>query len=112
MMEVFCCADAFFRKTNMKVTNVNGTTQNACSCGSWLEHWKKFSGQSVTYCAVNTCIQKDIVGAHVQKEDSTDQSWYILPLCNSHNNEKAKSLEVGIVYQLVSANIAETCGKR
>lgn len=111
-MGVFYFADAFFRKTKMKVTNVNGTSQHACSCGSWLDHWKKFSRQSVTYCAVNTCVGKDLVGAHVQKDDSADQSWYILPLCTKHNSEKAKSLEVGIVYQLVSANIAETCGKK
>ena len=27
----------------MKVTNINGTSDNTCSCGSWLKHWEKFN---------------------------------------------------------------------
>ena len=23
--------------------NISGTSQNNCNCGSWLEHWEKFS---------------------------------------------------------------------
>ncbi len=95
----------------MKITNINGTSQDACPCGSWLEHWKKFSRQQITYCAVSTCVKKDIVGVLVQRDDPTDRNWYVIPLCKTHSGEKGKALEVGIVYQLVSADTAETCGK-
>ncbi len=96
----------------MKVTNINGTTQNTCKCGSWLEHWKKFSGQALpSYCPEASCLQKPEVGAHVQKDSSTDRSWYIIPLCKAHNAQTGKSLTVSDSIKLVSANVKETCGK-
>lgn len=95
----------------MKITNINGTSQTKCSCGSWLDHWKKFSGQSVpAYCPAKDCLKKDLIGAHVQKAGSTDQKWYIFPLCSVHN-QATESLEVSDSYKLVSANKQETCGK-
>ncbi len=97
----------------MKIRNINGTSDNTCKCGSWLDHWKKFSGLSISiYCPVLSCYEKTEVGAHVQKDNSTDNSWYIVPLCKSHNAEKGKSLEVGDSTKLVSANVSETCGKK
>ena len=99
----------------MKVKNINGTSDNTCKCGSWLEHWKKFGGGSVpTYCSESesTCIQKPEVGAHVQKDSSTDNSWYIIPLCNTHNSQTGKTLKVNDDVKLVSANVSETCGKK
>jgi len=96
----------------MKVKNINGTSQNACNCGSWLDHWKKFSGQSVpAYCPEKKCLKDPEVGAHVQKDSSTDKAWYIVPLCKTHNAEEAESLDISDHIELVSANISETCGK-
>ena len=96
----------------MKVTNINGTTQNTCKCGSWLEHWKKFSGQSVpTYCPAIDCLEKPEVGAHVQKYGSADRSWYIIPLCKKCNAKTGQTLEVSDSIKLVSANVSQTCGK-
>lgn len=96
----------------MKVTNINGTSQNTCSCGSWLEHWKTFSGQSLpAYCPVQNCLQKPEVGAHIQKESTSDRAWYIIPLCKAHNAETGKSLTVRDSIALVSANVSETCGR-
>ncbi len=99
----------------MKLKNINGTSQTTCACGSWLNHWKKFSGQSVTYCPCkeprpNGCLRKDLVGAHVQKADSPDNKWYIFPLCSVHNQSMGV-LEVSDNYKLVSANKKETCEK-
>jgi len=95
----------------MKIRNINGTSDTTCSCGSWLAHWKKFSGQPVTYCPATGCLKTDLVGAHVQKGGgSTDQKWYIFPLCSTHNQHVAE-LEVSDVHKLVSANKSETCGK-
>mgnify|MGYP001611199750 CR=1 FL=1 len=94
----------------MKLRNINGTSQNTCKCGSWLKHWEKFSGQKTEFCQANSCLKKDVVGAHVQKANSQDQNWYIYPLCNSHNQATGE-LEVSDSYQLVSANKKETCEK-
>jgi hypothetical protein len=94
----------------MKVTNLNGTSDNKCSCGSWLDHWRKFSGQTVpTYCPEQKCTKKPTVGAHVQKSGSN--SWYIVPLCDDHNKLRGQDLEITSSVALVSANKAETCGK-
>src|SRR5260221_13412023 len=68
-----------------KVKNINGTSDTVCKCGSWLEHWKKFSGQKVNMCIEVKCLKTDLVGAHVQKDDPDDSSWYIIPLCKSHS---------------------------
>jgi hypothetical protein len=97
----------------MKLNNVNGTSDNSCKCGSWLDHWKKFGGGSVPqYCPETKCIQAPEVGAHVQKDSSTDRAWYIIPLCKKHNGETGKSLEVSDYIALVPANVSETCGKK
>ena len=95
----------------MKITNINGTSDTTCVCGSWLRHWEKFSSQSITICPVGICMNKDLVGAHVQKSDSSDKKWYIYPLCNAHN-QSTGTLEVPDNYTLVSANKSETCEKR
>jgi len=92
----------------MKVKNINGTSQNKCKCGSWLNHWEKFAKKSASYCSESSCISKQLVGAHVQKADSKDNNWYIIPLCSYHNNHKGE-LDIGNTI-LISANVYETCG--
>lgn len=97
---------------NMKLRNINGTSDTTCRCGSWLAHWKRFSGQSTHHCPADGCIRSDLVGAHVQKGGaSTDQTWYIFPLCTAHNQYTGE-LEVSDVYLLVPANKSETCERR
>lgn len=96
----------------MKVKNINGTSDNNCSCGSWLEHWKKFSGQTLPqYCPESKCINKPEVGAHVQKDSSTDSNWYIIPLCKQCNAKKGAAIIVSDNIKLVSANKSATCEK-
>lgn len=96
----------------MKVRNINGTSDTICSCGSWIAHWKNFSGQKKpTLCPAYGCYNDDLVGAHVQKGDnSADQNWYIYPLCSEHNKHKGE-LKVSESYKLVPANKKETCEK-
>ncbi len=94
----------------MKVINIKDTSDNICSCGSWLDHWKKFSNQSQTSCSVKGCYDKVEVGAHVQKDSYTDKSWYIIPLCQTHNKADGP-LDIDDSVVLVSANVDETCGK-
>lgn len=96
----------------MKVNNINGTSDTTCKCGSWLNHWENFSGQKVPkHCVVTGCLEKTEVGAHVQKDSSTDKGWYIVPFCTTHNGQTGKSLDISDVYKLVSANKSNTCGK-
>ena len=96
----------------MKVININGTSQNTCKCGSWLAHWQKFSGQALSkWCSERNCIKAPEVGAHVQKDGSTDKGWYIVPFCDEHNKKTGASLDLMDSATLVSANVSETCGK-
>ncbi len=95
----------------MKVRNINGTTDNSCKCGSWLDHWKRFSGQPVpSYCPEVNCHNRPSVGAHVQKAGDYSDKWYIVPLCYTHNSSKS-DLEIDSNIKLVSANKKETCDK-
>lgn len=97
----------------MKVRNIAGTSDNTCKCASWLDHWVKFGGGSTpNYCSEKTCLtKKNLVGAHVQKESTADNNWYIIPLCDAHN-KKAATLEVGDSTKLAPANVSATCGKK
>ncbi len=96
-----------------KVKNINGTSTatTPCKCGSWINHWEKYSGKKAAMCSEHTCIQtKNIVGAHVQKTTS-DMSWYIIPLCDSHNKTKGE-LEISASVTFISANKSETCDNK
>lgn len=95
------------------VKNINGTTERAkkCKCGSWIQHWKNFTTQMVTYCSESSCTNKYQDGAHVQKANSADEKWYIVPFCKPHNNASSTEvLNVGDT-ALVPANKSDTCEK-
>lgn len=93
----------------MKVKNINGTSDNDCTCKGWLTHWENFSGKKAGMCVEKSCTNNATVGAHVQK-DSADRSWYIIPLCAIHNKQ-ADEVELFGTPVFVSANVRETCGK-
>lgn len=46
----------------------------------------------------------------MQKDSGTDASWYIVPLCTSHNRETGRSLTLVDSIILVAANVSLTCG--
>jgi hypothetical protein len=95
----------------MKIKNIAGTSQATCRCGSWLNHWLKYSGwPSVEGCSVKYCTNKDIVGAHVQ-EIGGDGTWRILPLC-AKCNAADEELETSEFRPLVLAGTVLTCGRR
>lgn len=96
----------------MKVRNINGTTPHACRCGSWLDHWKRFSGRySTPQCSKLFCYKMAEVGAHVQKDSDLDRNWYIVPLCRQHNALTNQSIDIWDDVQLIHANVSDTCGK-
>lgn len=97
----------------MRVTNLNGTSDKDCSCGSWLRHWALFNtkGQKLPKLCP-ACKQKLAeVGAHVQKADSDRNDWYIVPLCKGCNNQSSDVVfDIGDC-ALASANKAKTCDR-
>jgi hypothetical protein len=97
----------------MKLKNINEMSQTPGACGSWLNHWENFSGQRrPEFCPAKGCMKIDLVGAHVQKADGTDDKWYIYPLCNTHSNSKSiLPLDASDNFNLVSADKKETCEK-
>ena len=95
----------------MNVKNLNGTTTNNCKCDSWIDHWKSFSGQTVKQCVVKGCTNNPEVGGHVKKDSKTDSAWYIIPICDECNKKRGQDLDVHDKVNLVSANVASTCGK-
>lgn len=84
----------------IKVKNIKGTGKNARHIsGSWLEYWEEQSGRTSTRCLayekdptrdngkVYICGKtQNLVGGHVKKIGSSDNRWYILPICSSHNH--------------------------
>jgi hypothetical protein len=94
----------------MKYKNLNGTTQNKCGCGSWIDHWKKFSRQTADECCVIGCTKAATVGGHVQRDSKHDKDWYIVPLCEVHNSKRGEDLNIMDSTVPVSANVNKTCG--
>ena len=91
-----------------RIKNINGNPSIPCKCETWLKHWEKYTGKTAYYCSEEKCIEEDIVGAFVQKVNSSDTNRYIIPLCKFHYMSKA---ELDVVDTLVSANQKETCEK-
>jgi hypothetical protein len=96
----------------MKVKNINARRQNSCKCGSWLDHWVNVSGHPLPqYCSEPRCMGKPELGAHVQKDSSTDTNWYIIPLCVKHSI-RAEFLDIVDTTIFVSAHVDDTCEKQ
>lgn len=93
----------------MYVKNVNGTTDRSCKCGSWIQHWKNFSGQSATICRAKGCSNQNPLGAHVKK-NSEDNKEYIVPFCSAHNSQTTPTwIELVLGTKLAPANKNDTC---
>lgn len=110
----------------MRVKNLEGTSDNVCSCpGGWLGHWRRWSEDPgriapVVPCAVLGCPNPAEKGGHVQEvtkaslmaerlfPSSTGREWLIVPLCNSCNGKPGAEFELRPI-QPAKANKAETC---
>lgn len=74
-----------------RVKNVNGSSRFANPAGydSWLDYWEDKSGKTAKRCSATDCHllgRSNLIGAHVQKVNSYDNKWYIVPLCRGCNN--------------------------
>lgn len=83
-----------------KVKNVLGSSRYAAPLGysSWLEYWEKQTCIKKCICGASGCSNTDLVGAHVQKANSSDKKWYITPLCRRCN---LKTDVFNVVWELV-----------
>ncbi len=112
----------------VQVTNVSGTSDRSCVCGTWLNHWLRFSGHpkgARVSCAEIGCIAEAQDGAHVfiEPEPVATSSGaivkaasiikeaigphYIVPLCDRHH--RSTTTRTVDRAALVSANREKTC---
>lgn len=72
------------------VKNLHGTSGRLPQNGnSWLEYWERATGLRASRChyvGCSTAGRHNLVGAHVKLVGSTDNSWYIVPLCQGCNH--------------------------
>lgn len=89
----------------MRVKNVNGSGRFSAPAGyrSWLDYWEKKTGSKAFFCSASNCFSSNLVGAHVQKANSTDNRWYIIPLCSSCN-QRTDTFEVSGTLVSVPSN--------
>ena len=73
----------------MKVKNIKGTNRYRDPYGheSWIDYWCKHRYKIYVCASCGNGYCHDLVGAHVQKVNSNDNKWYIVPLCKSCNQK-------------------------
>ncbi len=97
----------------MKIKNINGTDLQACEGCSWLEHWIRFSrSKSASLCKQEDCISIATSAVLVQKADSSDPGWYVVPLCHKHAKAETRELELFGTPVLAPATVEKSCRNR
>lgn len=65
-------------------SNVKGTSNVSCPCGSWKDHWLNHSGKSwPSTCIVVGCSNSPSLGAHVKNPAVSGN--LIAPMCADCN---------------------------
>jgi hypothetical protein len=97
--------------TNFFVRNLNGTSGRRCRCGTWIDHWRRFSNGARITCARLECQNSAILGAHVQIVDRRyGRDWWIVPLCYACNNRmNDQTMHIDRRTIMISANVRFTC---
>ncbi len=102
----------FIGGISVTVKNLNNTGDKHCTkCGTWLEHWKKHAGKTVSSCSRKDCGGPAKVGAHVKKVAVDDGKHYIVPLCYECN-KKAEAFELKPNINLAPATPCKDQDKR
>ncbi len=66
-------------------SNAKNTSDRQCKCGTWINHWKKYSRYTFNTCSVKGCKNKAEYGAHVEKFSDLNRVLYITPMCPTCN---------------------------
>lgn len=70
----------------VKVINLHNTgDRKPKNYSTWKEFWKAEKGFWPGTCSASDCAESAEVGAHVKKVGSSDNRWYIVPLCSGCN---------------------------
>jgi hypothetical protein len=90
----------------IEVKNLNGTTDNDPPEGysTWKEFWEDKKEKDFSTCSCKDCSNDAEVGAHVKKANSSDNKWYIVPLCTSCNHKTKDEVFEVREYDLVPVN--------
>lgn len=89
-------------------SNKGGTTERACKCGTWKQHWINFAKKPwPASCSVQGCSNTPSLGGHVINTDVTGER--IVPMCDSCNRLGGTFSLKGSI-PVPSANRSETCG--
>lgn len=90
--------------------NVVGSSgRPACTCGTWMDHWKKYANQFwPSACAVSECSNTADRGGHVVNPNVAGEK--IVPMCASCNG-RTDSFALKNTVARPSANRADTCDK-
>lgn len=84
--------------------NKRGTEDRNCQCGSWKNHWLKFSGKSWPgKCATSGCNNAVKLEVHIYKTSSHVTGKYIVPACDSCD-KRTNRFNLKISAILVPAN--------
>ena len=91
--EIDISCKSFYGSIKMKIKNINGSSSDRFKNPpqgyySWIFYYKDKCGYSVSPSCANIShnyIRDNIVGAHVRKAGSSDEKWYIVPLCETCN---------------------------
>jgi hypothetical protein len=81
-----------------------------CSCGNLFQHWKNCSGQSIYFCPVVHCLEKDLKGMQVTLTEDSSQKVYVIPLCPRHA-KSGHTLQISDAYRLVPVGHEADCGE-
>ncbi|MBL4830915.1 MAG: hypothetical protein JKY55_13655 [Aliivibrio sp.] len=87
----------------MKVKNITENTSE-----NWLTHWQEFSEAKLGMCVERSCISLATVGTHVQKSESNDEEWYVVPLCSAHSQKAGEEIKL-FGNPLVPAKMSVIC---
>ena len=84
---------SYNKNSNLYVRNVNGTSgpyyanSGSKTESTWLETYRVETGSNRSTCSVVGCMNRDLVGAHVQFQDGRmSRDWQLVPLCHFHNH--------------------------
>ncbi|WP_104750944.1 hypothetical protein [Helicobacter salomonis] len=81
------------KRTFSYITHIPNTSKHKVRTNvPWLRFWKDEVGDENPDCCIEGCPKKADRGAHVYLDD--ERSWWIVPVCASHNPANTSSWDV------------------
>lgn len=90
------------------VKNVPASSESCPNCGTWMDHWRKVSGERMLLCSNIKCRERATEGGHVQIEGKGHV--FIVPVCRECI-QLTTPFDIPRSTRQVPANIAQSCGR-